>query len=440
LIVQQGSLATAISPSFTVIAGSAAVRALVSTLLRVRWPASNVIEIDPFSQTLMGAGFVSGAKSDAIILGGISTLDEATNALNRLRARDDQLAVILLVTADLQQDEGALLAAGAKAILRKDQLSGNVLIDALCNAATHVVPPRADATQSTFHFSIEGDRHAVVIPGVRALAPLASTPVAQVFFAERLSDNMRVVVKIPTAGTPASTAMLRAMCRRYEFLAQQTGGQLVRYLDAGICGLHLYTVMEYLPHGDLRKRLEIGVTPMEAAQVMFRLASAMAVMHAGKFAHMDIKPENIFFRNDGSLVLIDFNITTPFGGVVKNPDTGDVLGTPFYMSPEQGQGVPIDGRSDLYSAGVIFFEMLTGHVPFAGESAAQTLFRHIHDEIPLLPKHVRQFQPIIDRLLAKSPQERYSSAAELAFALSPYLVAPTVEDAVARDDTDGSQT
>jgi eukaryotic-like serine/threonine-protein kinase len=436
--VQQGLLASATSPTLTVIAGSTSVRALVCTLLRIRWPEGNIIELDPFSQTLMGAGFLGGAKSDAIILGGISTVDEAVQSLKRLRARDDQLVVILLIAAELQEEEATLLAAGAKAVLRKDQLSGNVLIDVLCNANAQVISPREDPQQSTFHFSVEGDRHTVVVPGMRSLGQLASTPVSQVFFAERLVDNLRVVVKIPTAGTPENNTLLRAMCRRYEFLAQQSGRYLVRYLDAGICGLHLYTVMEYLPKGDLRSRLDAGIAPMEAAQIMFRLAGAMAAMHASRFAHMDIKPENIFFRGDGSLVLIDFNITTPFGGVVKNPDTGEVLGTPFYMSPEQGQGLPVDGRSDLYSAGVVFFEMLTGHAPFTGESAAQTLFRHIHDEIPLLPKPVRQFQPIVDMLLAKSPHDRYASAADLAFALSPAL-SPTLSPLLASTPDSGTQ-
>lgn len=422
--MQQGPLATATSPSFTVIAGSANVRALVATLLRVRWPDAHLIEVDPFAQTLLGAGFLGGIQSDAIILGGISTFDEASTALKRLYARNHQNAIILLVTEELYREEASLLAAGAKAVLRRDQLSGSTLIEILCHANETVISTKADLSQSTFHFAVEGDRHTVVIPGLRALAPISSTSTAQVIFALRLCDNMRVVVKIPTI-TPMNTTQLRVMCRCYEFLARQSGKHTVKYLDAGICGQNFYTVMEYLPYGDLRKRIETGITPRDAALIMFRLAGSLAAMHAGRFAHMDIKPENIFFRHDHSLVLIDFNIATTFGGVLKNPDTGDVLGTPFYMSPEQGQGFPVDGRSDLYSAGVVFFEMLTGHVPFAGESAVQTLFRHIHDEIPLLPKPVRHYQSIIDRLLAKAPQERYSSAAELAFALSPMLAGVT---------------
>ena len=145
-------------------------------------------------------------------------------------------------------------------------------------------------------------------------------------------------------------------------------------------------------------------------------------MHAGKLAHMDVKPENIFFRGD-EIVLIDFNIATSFGNVARNSVTGDVLGSPFYMSPEQGRGMAVDGRSDLYSLGVIFYEMLTGSQPYVGESAIQVIYKHIHDEIPLLPKRVRALQPILDGLMAKDCNERIASAEDLASQLSPFLPA-----------------
>jgi serine/threonine-protein kinase PpkA len=136
---------------------------------------------------------------------------------------------------------------------------------------------------------------------------------------------------------------------------------------------------------------------------------------------MDLKPENIFFREDGELVLIDFNISTKFGGIARHRITRDVLGSPFYLSPEQGQGLPADGRSDLYSAGIILFEMLTGERPFTGDHAAQLIYKHIHEEIPLLPKRIRDLQTVIDHLLAKNPDERFGSAAALAIALRPFI-------------------
>jgi serine/threonine-protein kinase PpkA len=150
---------------------------------------------------------------------------------------------------------------------------------------------------------------------------------------------------------------------------------------------------------------------------------------------MDLKPENIFFRDD-ELVLIDFNISTPFGKTARNRITGDVLGSPFYMSPEQGQGLAVDAQSDLYSAGVILYEMLTGSQPYTGESATQVIYKHIHEEIPLLPKRVRAYQPLIDALMAKNRNERVATASDLATMLLPYLRESTGEGDAAIADAD----
>ena len=175
--------------------------------------------------------------------------------------------------------------------------------------------------------------------------------------------------------------------------------------------------------------MAIGLATLDALQILDSLAIALATFHGGQFAHMDVKPENVLFRDDGSLVLIDFNISTRFGNIARNRQTRDVLGSPFYMSPEQGQGLPADGRSDLYSAGIIFYEMLTGERPYSGDNSAQVIYKHLHDEIPLLPKRIRELQPVIDRLLAKNPDERFGTAAALSVALRPFLARATTIDA-----------
>jgi serine/threonine-protein kinase PpkA len=210
------------------------------------------------------------------------------------------------------------------------------------------------------------------------------------------------------------------------------GQQVVRYLDAGVADSWPYVVLEHLSGDDLRRRIAKGIEPIDALRILYELSAALARFHAGNFAHMDLKPENIFFR-DNELVLIDFNISTRFGHVARNRVTRDVLGSPFYMSPEQGQGLAIDGRSDLYSAGVIFYEMLTGSQPYTAESAAQTIFKHLQDEIPLLPKRVRALQPIVDALMAKDRDERIATAAELSAMLLPFLRADSSDVAMSND-------
>ncbi|HEX4857381.1 MAG TPA: protein kinase, partial [Usitatibacteraceae bacterium] len=138
----------------------------------------------------------------------------------------------------------------------------------------------------------------------------------------------------------------------------------------------------------------------------------------------DLKPENIFFRADGSVVLIDFNISTPFGKTPRDQLQKELMGSPYYMSPEQSSRLPVDGRSDLYSLGVVLFEALTGVRPFTGDNSVQIIYRHLHEEIPLLPRALRHLQPLVDSLLAKLPDERIGTVDALHGELQRYLDDP----------------
>ena len=429
----------------SVIDGSVGYRAVLSSFLQAEWPNASVEAVDPFAETLRGIGLSFGTDSDLILLGGIGTTAEACASLQRLLARDNCPPVILMVARELEPLVAMLIAAGAASILFKDAFSKNSLVDTICRLldntadANAAAPPALSAPAlysdaqafGRFSFIANGQLHTLAIEHYRFVATVSASNFAQVFTAEKISDRKRVVVKIPLT-TPVYTVEARTFCERYRFISSLNGRNVVRYLDAGIADSWPYVVLEYLGDGDLRRRISAGIEsgstpvaatgidPIEALQILHKLSIALATFHSGNFAHMDLKPENIFFRGN-ELVLIDFNISTRFGHIARNRVTGDVLGSPFYMSPEQGQGLAVDGRSDLYSAGVIFYEMLTGCQPYTGESAAQVIYKHVHDEIPLLPKRVRTFQPLIDELMAKDRIERIASAAELSAMLLPFL-------------------
>ncbi len=419
--------------NFAVIDGSAGYRSVLSTFLLAEWPNATVEEVDPFAETLQGRGHTFGTHSDVILLGGIGTYAEACASLKRLTARDRCPPVILMVARELEPQVPMLLAAGAASVLFKDGFSRRSLVETISRLlGVHALGKKGELPGVTstaaypdaqrfgqFSFIANGQFNTLAIEHFRFVATLASSSLAQVFSAERIDNRKRVVVKIGLS-TPIHSMEARLFCERYRFIASLNGRNVVRYVDAGVADSWPYVVLEYLSGGDLRRRMAAGITPREAIQVLFDLAGALAVVHSGNFAHMDVKPENIFFRVD-ELVLIDFNISTRFGNVARNRVTGDVLGSPFYMSPEQGRGMAVDGRSDLYSAGVIFYEMLTGCQPYVGESATQVIYKHIHDEIPLLPRRVRTLQPVLDALMAKDRTERIASAAELAEMMLPFL-------------------
>ena len=419
--------------NFAVIDGSAGYRSVLSAFLLAEWPSAGIEAVDPFAGTLQGVGYAFGVRSDIILLGGIGTFAEACAGLKRLAALDNCPPVILMVAHELAPQAALLIQAGASAILFKDRFSKSSLTDTIRRllglrstfspatmADASVVAPALDSQSfGQFSFIANGQFETLEIEHFRFVATLASSPLAQVYSAERIEDRKRAVVKVALS-TPHHNKEARIFSKRFQFIDSLKGRNVVRYLDAGIAASWPYVVMEYLPGGDLRRRMAAGMAPREAVKVLHQLAGALAVVHAGHLAHMDIKPENIFFRGD-EIVLIDFNISTSFGNVARNRTTGDVLGSPFYMSPEQAQGLSVDGRSDLYSLGVIFFEMLTGSLPYVGESAAQVIYKHIHDEIPLLPQRVRALQPILDGLMAKDRDARIASAEDLANQLSTFL-------------------
>ena len=418
--------------NFAVIDGSAGYRGVLSAFLQAQWPDATIEEVDPFAETLRGIGFAFGTESDVILLGGIGTFAEARSSLQRLLQRDHCPQVILMVARELEPQAAKLIEAGAASVLFKDAFSKRSLTETIGRLLTETVggeslerPLETSAlfpdtrTFGQFSFIANGQCHTIVIEHFQFLATIASSNLAQVFSAERIADRQRVVIKIALT-TPHHGAEVRAFCERFRLISKLNGRNVVRYVDAGVADSWPYVALEHLSGGDLRRRMATGINPGEALRILCKLSVALDSFHFGNFAHMDLKPENIFFRGD-DIVLIDFNISTRFGHVARSRAMGDLFGSPFYMSPEQGQGLAIDGRSDLYSAGVIFYEMLTNSQPYTGESAIQLIYKHIHDEIPLLPARVRAFQPIIDALMAKDRDTRVASAADLSVMLVPYL-------------------
>ena len=185
-------------------------------------------------------------------------------------------------------------------------------------------------------------------------------------------------------------------------------------------GLHFYT-MTLMPGGDLKARIRAnpnGMPPAEARAVAAAVARALDYAHRRGYAHRDVKPENILFGEEGTPQLTDFGIARAMESGTRMTATGMSIGSPHYMSPEQAQGLEVDGRSDLYSLGVVLYEMLTGRLPFDAPNTFAVGLSHIKDPAPELPRELAAWQPTLDRLLAKSPEDRYASARDLAEVLA----------------------
>ncbi|CAG0909887.1 unnamed protein product, partial [Darwinula stevensoni] len=166
--------------------------------------------------------------------------------------------------------------------------------------------------------------------------------------------------------------------------------------------------MEYLSGGSLRDRLKTeAFTPAAVLQILRQLGAGLEYAHQQGFIHRDIKPENILFRKDGTAILTDFGIAKVQDSTGDMTRMGLTAGTAQYMSPEQAMVGKLDYRSDLYSLGLVVFEMLSGEKVCKADSFAQAVYQHTTQPLPALPFAYRIFQPVMQKVLAKQPEQRY---------------------------------
>lgn len=264
-----------------------------------------------------------------------------------------------------------------------------------------------------------------VIKGVRCIRALATSAISTVYLAESEREAKLVVLKllrqVPDSNDRGST--FDRFLQEYEIIRQIHHPNVVQIYELGVADDHAFILMEYFPSGDLRARMRRGIVPLEALRILRQMAAALAAIHAAGVLHRDLKPGNVMLRADGTIALIDFGLAKQLTLDAEITATGEIFGTPYYMSPEQGHGREVDARSDVYSLGVIFYEMLTGKKPYLAPTPMAVIYKHSHAPIPTLPEDLAPWQRILDKLLAKEPPERYQSAADICAAVDAALEA-----------------
>ena len=182
-----------------------------------------------------------------------------------------------------------------------------------------------------------------------------------------------------------------------------------------------YIVMEYLSGGDLARLKGQNLGPLYALELIRQIAEGLSMVHRRGIIHRDIKPANILFREDGTVVLTDFGIAKDTRIDCDLTQDGISIGSPSYSSPEQSHCEPLDQRTDIYSLGVILLELLLGHNPFKGAHYAETVQNHATLPIPELPAPLRQYRPLLERMLAKKAADRFESVDEMLTVLIDHL-------------------
>ena len=258
----------------------------------------------------------------------------------------------------------------------------------------------------------------IEIRGYRLLRQLGRGGMATVYLAMQESVDREVALKVMSPALLADPNFGERFLREAKIAAKLHHRHVVGIHDVGRSGDYHYIAMEYLGGGPV---LPKDGRPRDAAfalRVIREIAGALHYAHEKGYVHRDVKADNILLRADGSAVLTDFGIARALDAAQGVTSTGAVVGTPHYMSPEQARGKPIDGRSDLYALGVVLYELLVGRVPYhAGDSLAVGIM-HITEPVPRLPDALAPLQPLVDRLLAKQPDDRFQDGNEVAAAIA----------------------
>ncbi len=259
----------------------------------------------------------------------------------------------------------------------------------------------------------------VAIPGYQLLRILSSSASSLVLLAEREKNNRLTVLKVISTDVQDDKKVLKRFMREQRMLSKLRHPNVVKIYAGGVTDDSAYIAMEYFPGGDLRKRIDAGIPEGRALEYFRGIAKGLGAAHEVGIVHRDIKPANILIRKDNTLAIADFGISKSLGASTAITVVGFVMGTPFYISPEQIDGEPATTCSDLYSLGVILFELLTGERPYPQTRLPALLRAHTEDPLPKLPEEHASMQFVLDGLMAKNPMERFQSVPELLVALGP---------------------
>jgi serine/threonine-protein kinase len=251
----------------------------------------------------------------------------------------------------------------------------------------------------------------------RIIRKLGAGGMANVYLAEDQELGRRVAIKILDDRHAADDSFIERFRREAKNAAGLSHPNIVSIYDRGEAEGTYYIAMEYLAGRSLKELiLSRGPTPIRIAIDYTRQTlAAIGFAHRHGIVHRDIKPHNVVVDSDGRLKVTDFGIAR--SGASQMTEVGSIIGTAQYLSPEQARGAPVDQRSDVYSVGIVLYEMLTGKVPFTGDTPLEIAMKHL-SEVPVPPSEIRDDVPddldlIVLRALAKDPEDRYQTAEDM---------------------------
>jgi serine/threonine protein kinase len=268
-----------------------------------------------------------------------------------------------------------------------------------------------------------------LIPGYRIKKILGQGGMANVYLGVQENLNRLVAIKVLKLDILESKKSYKRFLKEARTLSQLIHPNIVTIHDVGRIGNYYYIVMEYLQES-LKEKINKNhkIEPEHALHIITSIADSLYYAHEKGVVHRDVKPANILFRKDGTPVILDFGIAKITDSKTKLTKTGMYIGTPKYMSPEQFNVKKLDGRSDIYSLGVVLYEMLTGKVPYNAKDTLGIMMKHLQEPVPTLPKALKNYQLIIDKMMEKERNKRVRSKEKLDEIIKKLLNLKTIKE------------
>lgn len=254
---------------------------------------------------------------------------------------------------------------------------------------------------------------APVVEGFQTLSHIGEGGGAHVWLAERDADRMAVVLKVLKTTPAEDVDKFQRFRQEHAFINAAHHGGVVEIFSNGFAGPYPYLEMEYFPRGSLKDALQGPFSPRQAMAVLAQLTGALVEIHGHGIVHRDLKPANVLVREDGTMAIADFGVAARIEEVAADARKSEVFGSPHYLAPELILGEPASTLTDIYSLGVVFFEMLTGKKPFTAGNVRELAQQHLSVSVPRLDAALVDYQPLLHGMLAKNPRERFQSAQDL---------------------------
>ena len=386
-------------------------RNILAHYLKQEWPDLQVEQFDPLEREMPDASFPLGAF-DVVILDYMLGRGDGLEWLAQFKQRSDCPPVLFLTGAGNEVIAVRAMKVGADDYQRKQELTR----DKLVNSVRELTQSKLQKTVSPASAARVAGQEigaSIRIPGIKVLHLIGEGGMSRVYLASRDGDDEPLVVKILRTEVTSDKSALERFIEEYNLVTRIQSRHVARIHGHGVSGEHAYLVMEFFDGGDLNKRLNGKALPADEALQIFReLMFALGDIHEQGILHRDLKPQNLMFRSDGSLAILDFGIAKHIDAIDRTGH-GEILGTPRYMSPEQVRGVALDLRTDIYSAGVLLFQMLSGLHLFDGETAVEVALHHLNTQPPDLPDPLAAYQRLLDKLVEKDRDARFRNADEV---------------------------